>query len=63
MRDVYTHPVYGTHCSWNDQSGGVVAEPGEIHGDLHSEVFTNVVQGLRAEERADPAPLQLLQRW
>lgn len=53
-----TYPVYDTYCSWNDQSGGVVAEPGKIHGNLHPEVFTNVVQGLRAEERADPVSLQ-----
>lgn len=36
-----------------------MAEPGEVHGDFHPEVFTNVVQGLGAEERAYPASLQL----
>lgn len=55
-----TYPVYDTHCSWNDQGGGVVAEPGEVHGDFHPEVFTNIVQRLGTEECADPAPLQFL---
>lgn len=39
-----------------------MTEPREVHGDLDTEVFTNVVQGLGAKERADPCSLQLLQR-
>lgn len=39
-----------------------MTEPREVHGNLDSEVFTNVVQGLGAKKRANPCSLQLLQR-
>lgn len=51
------YPIYGTHCSWNNQGGGVMAEPREVHGNLDSEIFTNIVQGLGTKKRADPRPL------